>query len=89
MVHAIIFIFSWLLNDKSVALATWGLVIATYLLYRDSRARGQDQDAQWERDRELRTRERGERWAREDQLRAVPMRVTLPNYCEDFFGEQS
>jgi hypothetical protein len=61
--------FAWLRDEKSLAAATWGLVIATFLLYLDSRTRGKTQDKQWEQERELRIKEQDERWAREDQLR--------------------
>jgi hypothetical protein len=45
----------WLTGEKSLVLATWGLVVATLILYLDSRARGKEQV---------------ERWNREDRLRA-------------------
>jgi hypothetical protein len=63
--------FTWLRDEKSLAAATWGLVIATFLLYLDSRTRGKTQDKQWEKERELRIKEQDERWAREDQLRML------------------
>lgn len=45
----------WLTSEKSLAVATWGLVVATLILYLDSRAKGKEQV---------------ERWKREDRLRA-------------------
>ncbi len=52
----------WLISEKSLAAATWGLVFVTFLLvvatlvlYLDSRAKGKEQV---------------ERWKREDRLRA-------------------
>lgn len=54
-------VYAWLKDEKSLAIATWGLVIATLLLYLDSRKRAKEQT---------------ERWAREDELRALQERPT-------------
>lgn len=61
--------FGWLTDEKSLAAATWGLVLATLLLYLDSRQRGRTQDREWEEERSIRANEQAERWAREDRLR--------------------
>ena len=54
----------WIADEKSLALATWGLVLATFLLvlamlvlYFDSRAKGKQQAERWNRDDQLRTAE--------------------------------
>jgi hypothetical protein len=66
----------WLTNEKSLALATWGLVgvtfllfLATVVLYFDSRAKGGEQRERWEREDASRAKEQRERWEREDHLR--------------------
>jgi hypothetical protein len=62
---------AWLKDEKSLAAATWGLVLATFLLYLDSRLRGKTQDRQWAQERQLRAHEQSERWKREDEIRAL------------------
>lgn len=62
---------AWLKDEKSLAAATWGLVLATFLLYLDSRLRGKTQDRQWGQERQLRADEQAERWKREDEIRAL------------------
>jgi hypothetical protein len=44
----------WLTGEKSLAVATWGLVIATLFLYLDSRAKGKEQAERWRREDSLR-----------------------------------
>ncbi len=66
----------WLTNEKFITLATWGLVaatlllvVATVVLYFDSRAKGKEQRERWEREDAFRAREQASRWEREDRLR--------------------
>jgi hypothetical protein len=66
----------WLTKEGYLTLATWGLVAATLVLsvitlvlYFDSRAKGKEQRARWEREDESRAKEQEARWAREDRLR--------------------
>jgi hypothetical protein len=67
----------WLINEKYLTLATWGLVVATFLLvvatgilYRDSRSKSKEQRERWKQEDDARTKEQERRWEREDQLRA-------------------
>jgi hypothetical protein len=66
----------WLTNEKFLTLATWGLVLVTFLLflatvvlYLDSRAKGKEQKERWEREDASRAKEQQSRWEREDRLR--------------------
>jgi len=45
----------WLTSEASLTVATWGLVVATFILYLDSRARGKQQEDRWKREDQLRT----------------------------------
>jgi hypothetical protein len=54
----------WLQSDRSVAAATWGLVVATLLLvlatlflYLDGRTKSKEQGARWKREDEFRAAE--------------------------------
>jgi hypothetical protein len=47
----------WLTSEASLTVATWGLVVATFILYLDSRARGNQQEERWKRENQLRTEE--------------------------------
>ena len=60
----------WLMSEHYITLATWGLVIATIILYLDSRAKGKDQKERWEREDSAKAKEQLLRWEREDRLRA-------------------
>ncbi len=67
---------NWLTDEKFITLATWGLVVATILLffatiflYCDSRAKSKEQRERWEREDTSRTKEQQARWEREDWLR--------------------
>jgi hypothetical protein len=66
----------WLTNEKSLTLATWGLVgvtfllvVATVILYFDSRSNGNEQRERWKREDDSRASEQKARWEREDRLR--------------------
>jgi hypothetical protein len=66
----------WLTNEKSLTLATWGLVavtfllvIATVILYLDSRSKGKEQRERWQREDDASASEQRVRWEREDRLR--------------------
>ena len=41
----------WIFSDGSLAIATWGLVVATFLLYLDGRQRSKEQNRKWNEDR--------------------------------------
>ena len=59
-------------GEKYLTFATWGLVIATFLLYLDGRSKGKEQRRRWEKEDKDRERERNElrsRWTREDEIR--------------------
>lgn len=43
-------ILEWLAGEKSLTLATWGLVVATLFLYLDGRAKSKEQKERWERE---------------------------------------
>jgi hypothetical protein len=67
----------WLIREKYITLATWGLVLATFLLviatvimYCDSRSKSKEQRERWEQEDEVRAKEQKSRWERADQLRA-------------------
>jgi hypothetical protein len=67
----------WLVGEKYITLATWGLVLATVMLfiatvimYCDSRSKGKEQRERWKQEDDARTREQKNRWEREDQIRA-------------------
>jgi hypothetical protein len=66
----------WLTNEKSLTLATWGLVgatlllvLATVILYCDSLFKGREQRRRWKREDESKAKEQQDRWEREDRLR--------------------
>ncbi|MGA7236395.1 MAG: hypothetical protein WBY44_11990 [Bryobacteraceae bacterium] len=66
----------WFTNEKSLAVATWGLffatcglVFATLILFFDSRSKGEEQRKRWEREDASRAKEQKERWEREDRIR--------------------
>jgi hypothetical protein len=66
----------WFTNEKSLTLATWGLVavtfllvLATFILYFDSRSKGSQQRERWKLEDDSRASEQKARWNREDQLR--------------------
>jgi hypothetical protein len=59
----------WFTNEKSLTVATWGLVIATLILFLDSFYKGKEQRERWEREDASRAKEQRERWEREDRLR--------------------
>jgi hypothetical protein len=52
--HMLTAFLEWLTRDKSLAVATWGLVVATLIIYLDSRDRGKDQVERWKREDRLR-----------------------------------
>jgi hypothetical protein len=67
----------WLIGEKYVTLATWGLVLVTFLLviataimYFDSRSKSKEQRERWKQEDDARAREQKSRWEREDQRRA-------------------
>jgi len=59
----------WLTNEKSLTTATWGLVLATLILFIDSFFKGKEQRKRWEREDDSRAQEQQARWEREDRLR--------------------
>ncbi|HUO28268.1 MAG TPA: hypothetical protein VMU80_03550 [Bryobacteraceae bacterium] len=66
----------WLTDEKYITLATWGLFVATLLLflatiflYYDARAKSKEQRERWEREDDSRVKEQRARWDREDRLR--------------------
>lgn len=59
----------WLTNEKSLAVATWGLVVVTLILVLDSFFKGRAQRKRWEREDASRAKEQASRWEREDRLR--------------------
>jgi hypothetical protein len=59
----------WFTNEKSLAVATWGLVVATLILFLDSFYKGKEQRERWKREDASRAKEQRERWEREDRLR--------------------
>jgi hypothetical protein len=67
----------WVVGEKYITLATWGLVLATFLLvvatvvmYWDSRSKSKEQKERWKQEDEARAKEQKIRWERADQLRA-------------------
>jgi len=44
----------WFTNEKSLTVATWGLVLATLILFFDSFYKGKEQRERWEREDRLR-----------------------------------
>jgi hypothetical protein len=64
-----VFIPDWLTNERSLTVATWGLVVATLILFLDSVFKGKEQRARWEREDASRASEQTSRWEREDRLR--------------------
>jgi hypothetical protein len=60
---------NWFTNERSLTVATWGLVVATLILYLDSRSKGKEQRERWEREDASRNNEQRSRWEREDRLR--------------------
>jgi hypothetical protein len=50
-------ILEWFTGEKSLALATWGLVVATLFLYLDGRAKSKEQKERWEREDRSRAEE--------------------------------
>ncbi len=58
---------NWFTNDKSLTVATWGLVLATLILFFDSLL--QRQRERWKREDAFRAKEQAARWEREDRLR--------------------
>lgn len=66
----------WLTNERSLPLATWGLVAVTFLLviatvfmFFDSFFKGKEQRRRWRQEDESRAKEQQARWEREDRLR--------------------
>ncbi len=59
----------WFTNEKSLTVATWGLVLATLIPFLDSFYKGKDQRERWEREDASGTEEQRRRWEREDRLR--------------------
>ena len=55
--HALKLILEWILSDKSLAPATWGLVIVTALLVLDGWRKSREQSWQWKEEREQRIEE--------------------------------
>lgn len=49
---ALLTILRWLTGNGGLTLATWGLVVATFFLYRDSRQKGREQRERWQREDE-------------------------------------
>jgi hypothetical protein len=47
----------WIFSDDSLALATWGLVVATFLLFVDGLRKSREQNRQWEEERKRRKEE--------------------------------
>lgn len=47
----------WIFSDGSLALATWGLVVATFLLFVDGVRKSREQNRRWEEDRKRRKEE--------------------------------
>lgn len=67
----------WLMNEQYITLATWGLVaatsllvIATFVMYCDSRSKGKELSERWRQVDEAQANEQKLRWEREDKLRA-------------------
>lgn len=67
----------WLIGGNYITLATWVLVLVTFLLviatvimYCDSRSKGKEQRERWKQEDDARTKEQEKRWKREDELRA-------------------
>jgi hypothetical protein len=56
-------------NEKSLTVATWGLVVATLFLFFDSLVKGKAQRKRWEWEDAYRANEQNSRWEREDRLR--------------------
>jgi hypothetical protein len=77
----------WMIGEKYVTLATWGLVLVTFLLviatvvmWLDSLSKGKDQKERWDREDEQHKRDRleeRERWTREDDLRVVAVKQEI------------
>lgn len=66
----------WLIGEKYITLATWGLVLATFLLviatvimYCDSHSKGKEQRERWKQEDDASAKEQRSRWEHEDQLR--------------------
>ena len=59
----------WFTGEKYITLATWGLVVATVILFLDSIHKGQEQRERWKLEDASRAKEQADRWAREDRLR--------------------
>src|SRR5208337_5145726 len=47
----------WVFSDGSLALATWGLVVATFLLFADGLRKSREQNRRWEEERKSRKAE--------------------------------
>jgi len=59
----------WLTNEKSLPIATWGLVVVTFLLVFDSFSKSKEQRRRWKLEDESRAKEQQARWEREDRIR--------------------
>jgi hypothetical protein len=60
---------SWLVDEHGITLATWGLVVATLVLWLDSWKKGKEQRDRWTNEDKQRQEDRDElraRWKRED-----------------------
>jgi hypothetical protein len=67
--YAVLSVTDWFTNEKSLTVATWGLVLATLILFLDSFYKGREQRKRWERQDASRAKDQRERWEREDRLR--------------------
>lgn len=47
----------WIFSDGSLTMATWGLVVATFLLYLDGRRKSKEQSREWDEERRRRKEE--------------------------------
>ena len=47
----------WIFSDGSLAVATWGLVVATFLLFVDGTRKSREQNRQWNEERKRRKEE--------------------------------
>jgi hypothetical protein len=59
----------WLTNERSLTVATWGLVVATFFLFLDSLLKGKEQRKRWDREDAAKAKEQALRWDHEDHLR--------------------
>lgn len=79
----------WLIGNGSLVLATWGMVAATFFLYRDSKKKGAEQREKWQREyEEARIREKRELLNNLiEQFNSPPLLITRAELAYQIAGQ--